>query len=181
MSKQVDLTTLPGWESLSDGSHSITIVAKGTGYRDSAKSTSVTVTKTATTPIETWILKNQKPSSPSGNYLDLPIDTAVYAKSGTVYKWINYDEAREINSGVDGWAIRYVDSCLYIGGYDTYGNPAIPVYAGKYNNIWILGFWDDGVTESTAPTDTTNLRTIKFYSAPTGDLLTWLQANATKQ
>ena len=49
----VDLTTLSGWATLSDGEHHITIVAKGTGYRDSAKSTSVTVTKTATTPIET--------------------------------------------------------------------------------------------------------------------------------
>lgn len=181
MSKSYDLSTSSKWSALSDGEHTVQIVAKGTGYRDSEKSTSVTITKGAATPIETWILKNQKPSSPSGNHLDLPIDTAVYAKSGTVYKWINYNEAREINGGVYGWAIQYVDSCLYIGGYDTYGNPAIPVYEGKYNNKWILGFWDDGVTQSTAPTDTTNLRTIKFYSAPTGDLLTWLQANATKQ
>ena len=181
MSKSYDLSTSSKWSALSDGEHTVQIVAKGTGYRDSAKSTSVTVTKTAATPIETWILKNQKPSLPSGNYLDLPIDTAVYAKSGTVYKWINYDEAREINGGINDWAIRYAGSCLYIGGYDTYGNPAIPVYDGKYDNKWIFGFWDDGVTESTAPTDTTNLRTIKFYSAPTGDLLTWLQANGKKQ
>lgn len=141
----------------------------------------VTVVCVASTPTEIWILKNQKPSSPSGNYLNLPINTAVYAKSGTVYKWINYDEAREIYGGIDAWAIRYMDSCLYIGGYDTYGNPAIPVYEGKYHNEWIFGYWDDGVTKSTTPTDTTNLRTIKFYSVPTGNLLTWLQSNGTKQ
>ena len=34
----VDLTTLPGWSSLSTGSHSITIVAKANGYRDSKPS-----------------------------------------------------------------------------------------------------------------------------------------------
>ena len=31
----VDLTTLPGWASLSTGSHNITIVARADGYRDS--------------------------------------------------------------------------------------------------------------------------------------------------
>ena len=43
----IDLTTLPGWSSLSDGSHNITIVAKGTGYRDSEPSAPVSVKKTS--------------------------------------------------------------------------------------------------------------------------------------
>ena len=43
--KQVDLTTLPGWASLSTGSHNITIVAKAAGYIDSEKSAGVEVTK----------------------------------------------------------------------------------------------------------------------------------------
>lgn len=41
----VDLTTLSGWSNLSSGSHTIKIVAKGTGYRDSDKSAGVEVTK----------------------------------------------------------------------------------------------------------------------------------------
>nr|DAD77504.1 MAG TPA: hypothetical protein [Podoviridae sp. ctaNW81] len=41
----VDLTTLSGWANLSSGSHTIKIVAKGTGYRDSEKSAGVEVTK----------------------------------------------------------------------------------------------------------------------------------------
>ena len=41
----VDLTTLPGWSSLSTGSHNITIVAKADGYRDSEPSAAVSVTK----------------------------------------------------------------------------------------------------------------------------------------
>lgn len=41
----VDLTTLSGWSNLSSGSHTIKIVAKGSGYRDSEKSVGVSVTK----------------------------------------------------------------------------------------------------------------------------------------
>ena len=47
MAKSVDLTTLPGWASLSTGSHNITIVAKADGYKDSEPSVGVTVTKEA--------------------------------------------------------------------------------------------------------------------------------------
>ena len=43
--KSVDLTTLAGWSALSDGSHSITIVAKADGYRDSEPSAAVSVEK----------------------------------------------------------------------------------------------------------------------------------------
>lgn len=43
----IDLTTLPAWSSLSSGSHSITIVAKADGYRDSEPSAAVTVEKAA--------------------------------------------------------------------------------------------------------------------------------------
>ena len=41
----IDLTTLPGWSSLSSGTHNITIVAKADGYRDSEPSAAVSVTK----------------------------------------------------------------------------------------------------------------------------------------
>ena len=43
--KSVDLTTLPGWSSLSPGTHNITIMAKADGYIDSEKSAGVEVTK----------------------------------------------------------------------------------------------------------------------------------------
>lgn len=45
--KFVDLTTLSGWANLAPGNHTIKIVAKGTGYRDSEPSAGVTVTKPA--------------------------------------------------------------------------------------------------------------------------------------
>ena len=41
----VDLTALSGWANLAPGNHTIKIVAKGTGYRDSEKSAGVSVTK----------------------------------------------------------------------------------------------------------------------------------------
>ncbi len=44
----IDLTTLPGWSSLSSGTHNITIVAKAENYRDSEPSAAVSVTKGAT-------------------------------------------------------------------------------------------------------------------------------------
>ena len=43
----VDLTTLSGWASLSDGSHNITIIAKAAGYKDSEPSVAVSVEKAA--------------------------------------------------------------------------------------------------------------------------------------
>ncbi len=45
--KSVDLTTLSGWANLAPGNHTIKIVAKGTGYRDSELSEGVTVSKPA--------------------------------------------------------------------------------------------------------------------------------------
>ena len=41
----VDLTTLSGWANLTDGNHTIQIVAKADGYRDSERSAGVEVTK----------------------------------------------------------------------------------------------------------------------------------------
>ena len=43
--KSVDLNTLSGWANLSDGNHTIKIVAKADGYKDSALSAGVTVAK----------------------------------------------------------------------------------------------------------------------------------------
>lgn len=68
MSKSYDLSTSSKWSALSDGEHTVQIVAKGTGYRDSAKSTSVTVMKGGSTG-ETWVLNYQiEPGSQSYNF-----------------------------------------------------------------------------------------------------------------
>ena len=43
----VDMSSLSGWSNVSAGSHTLTIKAKATGYRDSAPSTGVSFTKAA--------------------------------------------------------------------------------------------------------------------------------------
>lgn len=43
----VDLSTLSGWASLTDGEYSVTIVAKADGYRDSEPSEAVSITKSS--------------------------------------------------------------------------------------------------------------------------------------
>lgn len=48
----VDLTTLSGWVNLSAGEKNITIVAKAEGFKDSAPSASVKVTKAAAMPVK---------------------------------------------------------------------------------------------------------------------------------
>ena len=44
----IDLTTLSGWGNVADGQHSIQVVAKADGYKDSEKSTAVSFTKGTT-------------------------------------------------------------------------------------------------------------------------------------
>lgn len=48
MSKTVDLSTLAGWLTLSVGPHTVTVVAKASGYRDSEASSGVTLEKWGT-------------------------------------------------------------------------------------------------------------------------------------
>ena len=50
MRKSYDLSTSSKWSALSDGEHTVQIVAKAVGYRDSEPSAAVTVTKTAAMP-----------------------------------------------------------------------------------------------------------------------------------
>lgn len=59
----IDLTTLPGWASLSTGSHNITIVAKADGYKDSEPSAAVSVVKAPTTPLLTTEPFNSGPNA----------------------------------------------------------------------------------------------------------------------
>lgn len=48
----VDVSTLPGWANLSAGEHNITVVAKANGFKDSAPSAAVKVTKAPAMPVK---------------------------------------------------------------------------------------------------------------------------------
>ena len=84
----VDLTTLPGWSSLSDGSHSITIVAKADGYRDSEPSAAVSVRKAAapkTLEESTWAEIAQVSANKSWDAMGWKVgDTKTITLNGTV-------------------------------------------------------------------------------------------------
>lgn len=58
----VDLSTLSGWASLTDGEYSVTIVAKADGYRDSEPSAAVSVEKAAEGFVQIF------PTTTSDNY-----------------------------------------------------------------------------------------------------------------
>ena len=132
MSKSYDLSTSSKWSALSDGEHTIQIVAKGTGYRDSAKSTSVTVTKGGSTG-ETWLLNSTLNATDVSSIIN-------FVSNGTTYTNIVYDASGKIQLKYSG------------------------------NVVYSAGSWTNEA-----------YRTITFETAPTGDLLTWLQANGTKQ
>lgn len=107
----VDLTTLSGWASLSAGSHNIQIVAKASGYKDSAPSAAVKVTKAASTKTLAagtykWIAAPQ--FNAAVNYMQQALDFTVSAST-----------AAKIVYDIDNHVIQYFDSAdEFVGGYN---------------------------------------------------------------
>ena len=108
MRKQVDLTILPGWSSLSSGSHSITIVAKADGYADSEPSEAVSVTKQSIVAYKATItgLGNSSPTSQtyavdSGfptRFEEVTKDGDIFIKIPTMYRKVNTVSSGQITS-----------------------------------------------------------------------------------
>ena len=86
--KSADLTTLPGWSSLSVGAHNITIVAKAAGYIDSQQSAGVEVTKSAspkTLEESTWAEIAQVSANKSWDAMGWQVgDSKTITLNGTV-------------------------------------------------------------------------------------------------
>lgn len=159
MSKSYDLSTSTKWANLADGEHTVKIKAKGAGYGTSSFSNSVTVTKGTTG--ETWVLKDE-------------INSYSGATTGG------------LRPGVDYLSIKFVTN-----GYNV--KSLIIDSMGSYTST---GGWGIGIQSTASPSsasDTiymyengggwtnTAFKTWVFSTPPTGDLLTWLQANGTKQ
>ncbi len=139
--KSYDLSTSTKWDSLSAGNHSVTIVAKAAGYRDSVSSTAITVVKGSAG--ETWVLNETIPITSTETF------TVNFTTTGT-----------EITS----WSAIFVNHKGYIE-YGS-GGGAYEVYGGIDAAVW----HDEAY------------RTITFNDPVTDNtLLTWLQANGTKQ
>lgn len=134
----IDLTTLTGWDNVTPGEHQISVVAKATGYRDSAKSAAVTFTKASVSTGETWVLNDK------------------------------------LHFGAKSWSYN-VNFTSNGNSYNTFAfNFSSPLEAylvyGSTNVYDTNSYWTNDA-----------YRTITFETAPTGALLTWLQANGTKQ
>ena len=96
----IDLTTLPDWSSLSDGSHNITIVAKAENYRDSEPSAAVSVEK-----------------APEGYDVTLNVTQNVSYISVIINDTINYDISDtgiKTYNNVNKIALTAGDADLYI-------------------------------------------------------------------
>lgn len=132
----IDLTTLIGWDNVASGEHTISVVAKATGYRDSEKSTPIIFTKASVSTGETWVLNET---------------LTLQAQNVT----INFTSNNQ-----------------------NFTSIVITNLTLSYNDI---GVYDKFVPEGSHWTSGEAYRTITFSTAPTGDLLTWLQANGTKQ
>ena len=103
----VDLTTLPGWASLSTGSHNITIVAKADGYRDSEPSAAVSVEKAAS--VYTDCITFTGESS----------DFTLAVGSNGAKEWdgtVEYSTDHNTWTTWDGTAVSSIDKKLYLRG-----------------------------------------------------------------
>lgn len=137
MAKSIDLTTLPGWSSLSTGSHNITVVAKADGYRDSAPSAAVSVEKAAPKTLEesTWAEIAQVSANKSWDAMGWKVgDTKTITLNGTVgtvalnnYQCKVYILGFDHNADKEGQGISFgllegadgKQLCLVDGSYNT--------------------------------------------------------------
>ena len=112
-----DLTTLPGWASLSTGSHNITIVAKADGYRDSEPSAAVSVEKAAEAYTDCLTF--------TGETTDFTLKATHKTWDGTLY-WSTDHTNWTILTGTE--AIQSVNKKLYLRGK---GNTTFYYYDGE--------------------------------------------------
>ena len=80
-----DLTSSSNWNNLSGGEHTLQVVAKATGYLDSAKSASVSFTKEVVTTKETWVLDTHPTFGASSWSYDIN-----FTSNGNSYSKFNY-------------------------------------------------------------------------------------------
>lgn len=143
--KSVDLTTLSGWSSLADGTHTITIKAKADGYRDSEASAVVEVTKgssTVTLEAGTYLI-NEQPT------LNMAVDMNLTGKMNT----LTADNTYGGQTTFDNFYAA-ISSSAELGGINFGNNDEYVQYAeGDWSFVS-----SDGDTYTAS--DTTKLRTI---------------------
>lgn len=263
MSKSYDLSTSSKWSALSDGEHTVQIVAKGTGYRDSAKSTSVTVTKGGSTgtleagkyqfinqpnvavpatigvditgKMYTLTADNTYGGLTAFNYISVSYNQVAIGNDGNTITCNDYAEwlyneftatdtsklrtitletDQQVSQEFYDWAITEGNLVKQTSTGETWVLNEEPHFSPLVDTIEfevpfsinsvsysVLRFERElvpmhpnavSISVSSASIVQTSIyysgswvneayRTITFETAPTGDLLTWLQANGTKQ
>ena len=90
----IDLTTLTGWDNVTDGEHQISVIAKASGYLDSEKSTAVSFTKASNKVLlekGTYIIKPEP-------YFNLATDETISGKMYTLTANDTYGEQTSFDS-----------------------------------------------------------------------------------
>lgn len=146
----IDLTTLSGWNSVAGGTHTLQVVAKAEGYKDSEKSTAINFTKASA---KVLLEKGTYQFIENPN-MNISIDETVSGKMNTLTGNNTYGE----QTSFDG--ISLVDSTAQIGmlfiANSTSGNN-VRCEEGDWK--YVTNYYDADADEYTA-TDTTKLRTI---------------------
>lgn len=219
--KSIDITTLSGWSSLSDGAHNITIVAKADGYRDSEPSAAVSIKVYSITVAvtngtyggDTTITDNATITITADSGYKLPSTVTV---TGASYTWNKQTGTLALSNPTGAVAVLaecvgdvkevwYFNNSLTLPSGDSQGfthfnikfisNNTSFVEIETWNkkigsmHITTLSYIGDntaGDVTAWAGDEGWNAggsvyRTIHLLEPATGDLLTWLRANATKQ
>ena len=101
----VDLTTLSGWSNLAPGNHTIKIVAKAVGYRDSEPSAAVSVTKAAATKILA-----------AGTYKWKDVPNFTGSPASTLFDFLDINGSSYFGVGITGTTSGYVNYFTNSGG-----------------------------------------------------------------
>lgn len=110
----IDLTTLTGWDNVTSGEHQISVIAKASGYLDSAKSAAVSFTKGSATTGETWVLNNEPKFSPLTTTRTFYIN---FTSNNTTFESIRL-ESEKVPMHDDAVAITYGEiGANYIAAY----------------------------------------------------------------
>lgn len=154
----IDLTTLTGWDNVSSGEHQISVVAKATGYLDSAKSTAVSFTRAVINPTY-QIVQGTSPATAlpysSDNKNDLP--TSINQSVKTVFDNYSTMTFEDILS-----ALMVDTSTLQ---QDQYRNKVDLTKCEKLTDTCSIFFVKDGDKKYYDYTDNINLEVININSS----------------
>ena len=157
----VDLTTLPGWSSLSTGSHNITIVAKADGYRDSEPSAAVSVEKAAPMPEYTVTLTSWDQEVGADDGAAVKFNTPPTSENDYDYRTGKfYDDTGLYNaSGAKVTQPIIVDgvSKAYVFMYGNYGSSSAGGYKLNGGSVEYGGKWSNPAVISLTENSTLSL------------------------